>query len=91
MENKQLMNLSCYSVAEKAELFQSLAQALFTTPGSTDPILIRTATGAVLGYFVPANRGNEAEIDLNAGVAELSDPNSLVPIEEVLAESLPPT
>ncbi len=84
MENKLLKSLTCCSVAEKAEFFQALAQELSASPSSTDPILVRTATGAVLGCFVPADQGHEPEIDLNEVVAELLDPDDLVPISFAL-------
>lgn len=90
MKDQLLKDLTGCSVAEKAEIFQALAVELFAFSGSSAPVPVCEDTGAVLGYFVPAEDDGLIDIDINAGVPEIASPGELVPIEDVLAESLGP-
>ncbi len=80
-----LERLAGCSLAEKAELFQALARELIADSDGIRLVPIRSATGAVMGYYLMTEDDGLTEIDLSKGVAELSDPDGLVPIDEVLA------
>ena len=91
MRDRLLKELVECSPAEKAELFQVLVRELCVTSDSPVPVLVRTQNGADLGYFVPVGNDGMIDIDLMLSISLLAEPKTLVPIEDVLAESHRPS
>jgi hypothetical protein len=84
-----LDRLAGCSLEEKAELCQALLRDLIADSDEIRLMPIRSATGKVMGYYLVTEDDGMTEIDVSQGVAELSDPEGLVPIEEVLAGRQP--
>jgi hypothetical protein len=82
-----LDRLAGCSLEEKAELCQALLRDLIADSEEIRLMPIRSATGRVMGYYLVTEDDGQTEIDVSEGITELSDPEGLVPIDEVLGDS----